>query len=266
MQDASGTANIATAGARYEPSTMQFVDYGVERTSYSAGGNYKLSSNLALFGRVSDGVAFNADRILFGTPLDGSAPININTVKQIEGGVKWRSGPLSTFVTLFQAKTKETNYEATTQQSTANSYDAKGVEIEAAYQAGGFRISAGLTLTDAEITATAPGSEAVIGNTPRRQARAVYQLAPSYSIGKAQFGLSMIGTGKAWADDQHTIMMPAYRVFSGFLNYQLTDQASLSLSANNLFNKLGYTEVEGDGHAARAIGGRSVKLNLKYAF
>ena len=31
----------------------------------------------------------------------------------------------------------------------------------------------------------------------------------------------------------------------------------LSLSVNNLFNKIGYTEVEGDGHAARSIGGRA---------
>ena len=62
-----------------------------------------LSASSSAFARVSDGVAFNADRILFGTPLDGSAPININTVKQLEGGVKWRSGGLSTFVTLFQA-------------------------------------------------------------------------------------------------------------------------------------------------------------------
>mgnify|MGYP002146453158 CR=1 FL=1 len=93
---------------------MQLVDYKMNHNSYSVGGNYRITTNLAAFARVSDGVAFNADRILFGTPLDGSAPININTVKQIEGGVKWRSGSVSTFVTLFQAKTDESNYEATT--------------------------------------------------------------------------------------------------------------------------------------------------------
>jgi outer membrane receptor protein involved in Fe transport len=266
MQDASGSANIATGAMRYEPSTVQMVDYSVERTSYSVGGNYKISPSLAVFGRVSDGVAFNADRILFGTPLDGSAPISINTVKQIEGGVKWRSGGISTFATVFQAKTKETNYEATTQLSTANSYDAKGLELEAAYNAGALRVTGGLTYTDAEITATAPGGEAVIGNTPRRQAKVVYQLAPSYTVGDASFGVSIIGTGKSWADDAHTIVMPAYRVVHGFVNYQVNDRTTVSLSANNLFNKIGYTEVEGDGHAARSISGRAVKLSLKYSF
>jgi outer membrane receptor protein involved in Fe transport len=126
-------------------------------------------------------VAFNADRILFGTPLDGSAPININTVKQIEGGVKWRSGGISTFVTLFQAKTDESNYEATTQRSTSNKYDAKGVELEGAYSNGGFRITGGMTYTDAKITGTAAADVANIGNTPRRQAKYMYQMAPSYT-------------------------------------------------------------------------------------
>ncbi len=265
-QRASGSANIATAALRYDPATLQLVDYKINHSSYSVGGNYRVSSNLAAFARVSDGVAFNADRILFGTPLDGSAPININTVKQIEGGVKWRSGGVSSFVTLFQAKTDESNYEATTQRSTANSYDAKGVELEAAYSMGEFRVTGGMTYTDAKITGTAPGDVAVIGNTPRRQAKVVYQIAPTYSIGEATFGASVVGTGKSWADDAHTIVMPAYAVVNATFSYRLTPKATLALSANNLFNQLGYTEVEGDGHAARAITGRAAKISLGYAF
>jgi outer membrane receptor protein involved in Fe transport len=265
-QRASGSANIATGGTHYDPATMQFVDYELDRTSYSVGGNYRVSPSVALFGRVSDGVSFNADRILFGTPLDGSTPININTVRQVEGGVKWRRGGISSFVTLFQAKTRETNFEATTQKTTANSYNAKGVEIEGAYNAGPLRVMGGVTFTDAEITATAPGAEAIIGHTPRRQAKAVYQVSPSYTIGDASFGVSVIGTGKAWADDRNTIRLPAYAVVNGYLNYQVSERVLVALSANNLFNKIGYTEVEDDGHAARAIGGRSVKVTLKYSF
>lgn len=268
-QQASGTANIATlsGGAlRYDPATQQFVDYKLNHNSYSVGGNYAFTKNLSAFARVSDGVAFNADRILFGTPLDGSAPININTVKQIEGGVKWRSGGISTFVTLFQAKTDESNYEATTQRSTSNKYDAKGVELEGAYSSGGFRITGGMTYTDAKITGTAAADVANIGNTPRRQAKYIYQLAPSYSLGDAIFGASLIGTGKSWGDDAHTIVLPAYEVVNAYFNYNLTPKAVLSLSVNNLFNKIGYTEVEGDGHAARSISGRAAKVSLSYAF
>ncbi|GJI97937.1 TonB-dependent receptor [Duganella caerulea] len=268
-QRASGTANIATlsGGAlRYDPATQQLVDYKINHNSYSVGGNYRITSSLAAFARVSDGVAFNADRILFGTPLDGSAPININTVKQIEGGVKWRSGGVSTFVTLFQAKTDESNYEATTQRSTSNKYDAKGVELEGAYAWNDFRVTGGMTYTDAKITGTAPGDVAVIGNTPRRQAKVVYQIAPTYTFGQATVGASLIGTGKSWGDDAHTIVLPAYEVVNAFVNYRVTEKATLSLSVNNLFNKIGYTEVEGDGHAARSITGRAAKVSLSYAF
>jgi len=268
-QRANGTANIATlsGGAlRYDPATQQFVDYKLNHNSYSVGGNYSFTKNLSAFARVSDGVAFNADRILFGTPLDGSAPININTVKQVEGGVKWRSGGISTFVTLFQAKTDESNYEATTQRSTSNKYDAKGVELEGAYSNGGFRITGGMTYTDAKITGTAAADVANIGNTPRRQAKYIYQLAPSYSFGDATIGASVIGTGKSWGDDVHTIVLPAYEVVNAFFNYSLTEKATLSLTVNNLFNKIGYTEVEGDGHAARSISGRAAKVSLSYAF
>jgi outer membrane receptor protein involved in Fe transport len=265
-QRASGTANIATGGLRYDAATEQQVDYKINHNSYSVGGNYRVTSNLAAFARVSDGVAFNADRILFGTPLDGSAPININTVKQVEGGVKWRSGGISTFVTLFQAKTDESNYEATTQRSTSNQYDAKGVELEGAYNIGGFRVTGGMTYTDAKITGTAPGDVAVIGNTPRRQAKVVYQIAPTYEFDKVTVGASLIGTGKSWGDDAHTIVLPAYEVVNAFANYRVTEKATLSLSVNNLFNKIGYTEVEGDGHAARSISGRAAKVSLSYAF
>ena len=270
-QRANGTANIATAPAgggalRYDPATQQFVDYKINHNSYSVGGNYRVTSNLAAFARVSDGVAFNADRILFGTPLDGTAPININTVKQIEGGVKWRSGGLSTFVTLFQAKTDESNYEATTQRSTSNKYDAKGVELEGAYNSGGFRVTGGMTYTDANITCTAAADVANIGNTPRRQAKVIYQLAPSYSFGDATVGATLIGTGKSWGDDAHTIVLPSYEVVHLFANYSVTPKTTVSLSVNNLFNKIGYTEVEGDGHAARSISGRAAKVSLSYAF
>ena len=60
--------------------------------------------------------------------------------------------------------------------------------------------------------------------------------------------------------------MPAFRTVSAFVNYPVTQRIMLSLSANNLFDEIGYTEVEGDGHAARSISGRSIKASLKYSF
>lgn len=262
-QDATGTYNQAVNQA-YRAANVKFIDYGVNHTSYSLGANYRLTRDLALFARVSEGIAFNADRIMFGNPLDGTTPISTNIVKQTEAGVKWKTGDFSSFVTLFQAKTAESNFEATTQKFTANTYDAKGLEIEASYRMDAFRMTGGLTYTNATIVGANDSS--VIGKTPRRQAKFVYQIAPTYTIGDAVFGASVIGTTKSFGDDGNTLTLPGFNVLNAFVNYQLTERVQVSLSANNLLNTIGYTEVEGDGHAARSINGRTLRATLKYSF
>jgi outer membrane receptor protein involved in Fe transport len=243
---------------------MQMVDYKMNHNSYSVGGNYRISENLAAFARVSDGVAFNADRILFGTPLDGSAPININTVKQIEGGVKWRSGGVSTFVTLFQAKTDESNYEATTQRALPTSTTPRAWNWKAptAGQLPRHRRHDLHRCQDRRHGSSGCGQHRQHAAPP---GQVVYQIMPRMTSAM-HARRQLIGTGKSWGDDAHTIVLPAYQVVHAFVNYNLTPKTTLSLSVNNLFNKIGYTEVEGDGHAARSISGRAAKVGLSYAF
>lgn len=262
-QSASGTYNQAV-NQKYSQANTKFIDYSVNHTSYSLGANYRLNSNVALFARTSDGIAFNADRIMFANPLDGSVPISTNIVKQNEVGVKWKSGSFSSFVTLFQAKTTESNFEATTQRFTANSYDAKGVELEASYRMGDFSLMGGMTYTNAKIVGA--NDPSIIGKTPHRQANFVYQITPSYTMGDAVVGLSVIGTTKSWGDDGNTLTLPGFNVVNAFANYQWTPKVQVSLSVNNLLNTIGYTEVEGDGHAARSINGRTIRATVKYAF
>jgi outer membrane receptor protein involved in Fe transport len=79
-------------------------------------------------------------------------------------------------------------------------------------------------------------------------------------------GAALVGSGKSYGDDANTITMKGYTLVNAFVNVPLGDKAQLSLSANNLFNTLAYTEIEGDGHAARAFNGRSLRATLKYNF
>jgi outer membrane receptor protein involved in Fe transport len=278
-QNASGTFNQAATKVigkdkdgkdisvldKYVSANAHKIDYSVDHTSFSLGGNYRITRDLSAFARYSDGVAFNADRIMFGSQeLNGRDPIKVNTLKQAEVGVKFREGNFSAFVTLFNARTAETNYEATTQISTTNSYRANGLELEAAYSAGAFRLGGGATFTNAEITAS--NDKATIGKTPRRQAKVVYQLSPSYSFGPVNVGASIIGTGKSWGDDGNTITMGGYTVVNAFVNFEAMKNLTIGVGVNNLANTIGYTEIEGDGHAARSINGRTVKASLKYSF
>jgi outer membrane receptor protein involved in Fe transport len=259
-----------TGATTYNQAAARIIDYSKDNTSYSIGANYRLNKDFALFGRYSEGVAFNGDRITFFSPqarVDGSNPIPINEVKQTELGVKWRQGPLSAFVTFFQAKTDESNFELTTQRFTANKYDAKGVEFEGAASFGDFRITAGMTYTDAETTGSNDAS--VVGKTPRRQAKFIYQVAPSYSIGDFTIGGSVIGTSSAKDDSPAgpiSVTLPAYAVFNAYVNYNVSQNVTVSLTGNNITDKIGYTESNDGRGAARSINGRSVKLALKYTF
>jgi outer membrane receptor protein involved in Fe transport len=265
-QSASGSRNRAVNnGTSYVAANAAAIDYDKNNTSFSLGANFRMNRDLAVFGRYSDGAAFKADR-LWGDDYTGpiTGDVAIDKLKQAEVGVKVRSGNLSAFVTLFNARTNESNYEATTRVSTTRSYRANGLEIESVYLMGDFRIAGGLTYTDSKITAA--NDPSVVGNTPRRQAKVVYQLTPSYSFGKLNVGASLIGTGKSFGDDGNTITQKGYAVINAFANYEAFKNFTLGLGVNNLANKIGYTEVEGDGHAARSINGRTVKATLKYTF
>jgi outer membrane receptor protein involved in Fe transport len=254
------------------------VDYKSKFLGKSVGGNFRADKDLAFFARYSEGAAFNSDRIIFsdsaacGLNCFKGATLPVNEVKQLEGGVKLRSGSFSSFITLFQAKTKETNYDLTTGRSSANSYDATGVEVEVGYRAGGFRVGGGFTYTNAEIVGEAPNTPAAaskLGLAPNRQAKFIYQLTPSYSAGPFEVGASIVGTGKA-KDAQKTpweATLPAFVVVNPYATYAFSDNLQFNLSVNNLFDKIGYTEINDDNRmAARSINGRTVKAGLKYSF
>ena len=244
------------------------VNYSINKNSYSLGTNYVVNKDVSVYGRLSDGYNFSADRLLYGAVggLNNKSPA-FNEVKQQELGVKYRSGNFSLFGTYFQAQTDETNFDAVTQRSSVNSYEANGVELEAGYKAGNFRLAAGATLTRAKITKTQDGSN--VGNKPMRQADVVYQLTPSYRVGATEIGAAFIGTTESFADDANTVKMPGYVVANLFANHRIDKRTTLSLGVNNLFDTLAYTEAEAQsatGGQARALPGRTARASIRYDF
>ncbi|QTN26651.1 TonB-dependent receptor [Rhodoferax sp. AJA081-3] len=265
QQKASGYTLAASAAMQgWDPASQKKVQYDVQHSSYSVGANYTINRDLSVFARSSDGVSFSADRLLYGNPLDGSVPIALNQIQQQEAGMKWRSGGFSIFSTLFSARTTESNYEATTQKFTANKYSSNGLELEAIWNAGDFRLAGGATWTNAKITDSNDAS--TVGKKPRRQADFVFQLAPSISLDALELGAALVGTGDSFGDDANTITMAGFTTVNAFTNYRINAKTQVSFRVNNLFNTLGYTEIEGDGHAARAVNGRSASVQLKYTF
>ena len=256
-------------GAQYNLANPRVIDYEFGRTSYSLGGNFQLSKDMAVFARASDGAAYNADRItFFNNPnlVNGSSStIPVNKVRQLEGGVKMRAGAFSLFATLFVAKTDEVNVDLTSTpiKVSQNSFKSKGLELEGAFRAGDFGINGGVTFTDAE---------QADGRTPKRQAKVVYQLTPSFSFGDAAMvGASIVGTSASKDDGPGpngslSITLPAFVAVNAFASYEFTKNMTASVSVNNLFNTIGYTESNDGRGAARSINGRTAKATLKYSF
>lgn len=274
--DASVRADRQTVNGLFlggsAPSTAHAANYKSNNTAYSLGANYQFNKDLSGFARTSSGSSFNSDRVLFtevaacGNTCFVGQTVPVNKVVQHEVGVKARSGKLSTSATVFIAKTTESNYDLTTGQNSANTYDAKGVELEMGYKMGAFKLNGGLTYTDASVVASS--TAAYVGKTPNRQAKMVYQIAPSVDLGNLNIGASIIGTTSS-KDAQlsaYEATMAGYTYVNAFVKYDLTSNWSVNFSVNNLFNKIGYTEVNSDRAAARSINGRSAKLQAVYKF
>lgn len=252
------------------------VNYNVSYWSWSFGGNYRFTDNAAVFARASRGGRANADRLLFGVvQADGSVRKDdaIDYVTQYELGFKYRSGGFGLFVTGFHAKTQEQNFEVTSNRFLDRTYKATGIELETAYRKGIFDLRASATFTDAEIAkdAISPANE---GNTPRRQAKFIYQFTPALDFDMARVGLNVVGTTKAYAQDNNALIFPGYTQVNAFVTVRPLDNLELSLNANNLFNTVGITEAEEGSITAgvnnylraRSINGRTISASVRYSF
>jgi outer membrane receptor protein involved in Fe transport len=258
--------NLKASGTA--PFGNKVVNYSVSAPAYTMGANMRWSNDLSTFARLSHGTRFNADRVAGSNAVSAVTGGSVNdnalfdTVDQYELGVKMRQGNFSLFSTLFAAKTRITSYDPTaTPKELAANYDAKGVELEAGYRNGGFRVAAGATYTDAKIVGT--------GKMPQRQAKVVYQVTPSYTMGGLTLGGSLVATGKSFADNGNTDVMPGYQIVNAFASYAFDKQTTVSLSVNNLFNKMGITEVQAYAptyFSPRTTTGRAAQVSLKYNF
>ena len=259
------------------PAISAPVRYGYDYLSYSAGVNYRVAPEMALFARYSRGGRANADRILFGPALrrtdgglsDRSAAVDF--VRQTEAGLKYRERGVALFATLFHALASEQNFEATSQRFLDRRYRAYGVELEGSYQNGGFSITGTGTWTHAKITKDliTPANE---GNRPRRQAEFIYSLTPQYQHAWFTIGSNLIATTSSYAQDNNGLKLPGYTQVNAFVAVQPIANLTLSINANNLFDVKGFTEAEeglipASGIVrARSINGRTIAASARLGF
>ena len=251
-RDMNGDGVISAAEKRVSvvPTTAPgFVDYKFDALSYSAGINFRIAEPLAVFARYSRGNRANADRLLY-TPIINSVSGALNVpdaavdaVKQAEGGVKYRQGPLTLNATAFWAKVTDSNFEIQAIRTVISEYTAKGIEFEGGFTHGPFSLNAGATYTDANISGNVATPE-IVGNRPRRQANFIYQATPQVTVGRVNVGAVFIGTTGSYAQNVNQLKMPGYVTTNAFVQVRPIDRLLLSLNASNLFDTKAIVAVE----------------------
>ena len=260
------------------------INYDYDYVSYSFGANYLLTDSQSLFGRYSRGGRANADRLLFGGNIlnDGSAVpgLSADMVNQAEFGYKRKGTNASIFATAFLANVSEQNWDFGGSgggiRQIQRKYNSYGLELEGNYKINSFSVNGSVTYTKAEI-ADDVITPAVNGNKPRRQADFIYNVVPTYKFGankQHNFGFSVIGTTKSYAQDDNKLVMPGYAYVNPFLSFELTKGLSATVNVNNVFDTIGITEVEEGSIVentnnivrARSITGRTSSLTIAYRF
>jgi len=260
------------------------VDYDYHYLSYSAGVNYRIAEQLAVFGRYSRGGRASADKILFTPSINyntGKLVSNdsaYDTVKQAELGLKYRVQGVTFNVTAFSARTGEQNMQVNSKpdgsiqvENIVRGYKAKGVELEAAVRHGPFSVTAGATYTDAKIAKDATHPD-FVGNKPRHQADFIYAVTPQVDLKYATIGANVIGTTSSYAQDTNQLKLPAYTLVNAFVQVRPTEDVQVMLNVNNLFNKLALADSEQATIPAsgvvsgRAYLGRTMSATLRYTF
>jgi outer membrane receptor protein involved in Fe transport len=233
-----------------------------------------LAPETSLFARASRGGRANAERVLFGGGIqpDGGIAhrIAVDQVDQQELGIKHATRQSSWSATLFHASTRLYDQDIT---SVANRffgrlYQASGVELEASLHCGPLRVDGGLTWTAGriardEITPQDVGQQV--------NPRLMGYLAPTLHWGAATAAVNIIGVSR-FPSLSGGMPNPAFVQVNAMAGYDLPHGWRAALTANNLFDRIGITEIENASAGvpanglgtARSVTGRTLQLSISH--
>ena len=268
------------------------VNYSINYTNYSLGGNYRINNDLSAFARTSKGYRAIADRLLFSANIDAATGALTNPtsalapVKQSEVGLKFRGKAESVnyglFATYFHSSNTEFDYDQTRQDNpnlpnyqgpklNVIGYKANGLELETAASLGDFSLNVNIVYSKSEVT-TNLGQPSVIGKTEAGVPKVRFTISPRYTIGPATLGATVRGRSSVYIDGGNTTTIDGYYVVGGFVNYDFGNGVIGALNVNNLFNKLAVTGSGGFVNGSSSIfgagieNGRTISASLRYAF
>ena len=258
------------------PNTFYF-DKTVNTFSYSAGLSYKINNQFSLYGRYSEGnkapdldMYFNATTDFLVKTLKPEA----QKVRQMEFGVKARTGDLNLFVTPFLSFLSNVPNIQTFQNADQtfyspptvyNEYKTYGVEMEADYAlAKHFNVRGVLTLQKSNATdyhvwlgnSFGPSDDSLVsysGNETDNIARSIVNITPSYNLDKFYAQITWAYMGKRQANVANAFLLPSFSQFNFSTGYDISKHFRLGLVINNLFNTYGVMSWSRPGSFLQAL-------------
>ncbi|MBL0924403.1 MAG: TonB-dependent receptor [Sphingomonadaceae bacterium] len=234
--------------------------------AYTVAGNYAFSDSFGAFARYSDGFVMpHFDDIRENN-------LNVNSIKQLELGLKYSTPNFSLFATAF--RNTNDSFDSVVGGSTpATAFKTRsyGLEIDGRLSLAGFNLGVLGTIQDAKVTDSS--NAAVIGNKVLRQPDWQLRLSPSYDFDFGGWTGSLYGAaalvGDRYSDLANTVTLNGYSKVDLGLKVKSPWGVFGQVHADNLFDSHGLTE--GDPRVAtsangRPILGRSIKFSIGYDF
>lgn len=268
---------ILALGGRYDHirTITRFPDSGLtydasdEAVTTRTGLTYKHTSELSVYANYSESFQpISANRkSLVGDPKPKEG-------MQYEVGMKYQPANTNTLFTVALFDLTQTNtpyYVSATTQSQVGEVNVRGVELEAK-----IALTERLNLTPAysywDSKIVEDGIETNEGNRPQLVPQHLASIWTDYTIpGKGRFGDLTLGfgarfTGSIYADNDNELKIQARTLFDAGISYKVTDKATLSINATNLFDKEYISYVNTWSDTAYYGDSLTVKATLKYTW
>lgn len=266
-----GKQTLSTTGplaAQSVTGLTGYVPYSVTQhgTAWTAGSLFQISQPLNAFVRYSSAYSLprlsdywsNINNGVAGT-LPNGQPVPMTPVHQAEAGFKLSQPQLQLVLIGFYSNFKNLNsstYFANaagvlTNQALLINTTTKGLELEGAWRpVRAFELNGSATwqqpVVDGGETFTTLSAGSVAGKQIPRVPRTMFTLSPAWLFtldGRSgRLYASFSAVGKGYQDFVNTSILPAYRTLDLGLQYRLTPEVNLQLTATNLTNSAGLTE------------------------
>ena len=260
---ADGNASTLYDNRVWKDGASQSFEKSLNTLSYSAGLNYTVNTNFAVYARYSQGrkspdLGFFMD--IANQQLTANISAEAQDIRMLEAGIKYRGPKLNLFLTPFYNIISNIpnfqifQYVDATYYGPPRAYQkirTQGVEIEANYALSKrFSIRAAGVVQGAKAleysvylaNANGPADDKLVtynGNQLDNVAPIMATITPTYSHNKLYASLTIQYTGKRWANVGNAFELPGFWATDLNLGYDLTQKLRIGATVNNLTNTYG---------------------------